>query len=222
MLKYENDNYILYYDKCDLKYLEKLINTLNERVPNILEFFKLKTIRKITIKLYNNLNDYKENITNSFKKDFLDGNSTEERQYESWMIANTEDGNINMLSLDLVKQIEGFELYTEEEFCYNIAHEFTHICQQEIKSDSPGWFWEVLATTLGNPECQRETNDKFSLDDLNNNFDKIDGYGAVYKIGKYLFENYDQEFILELTHDNEKLKMIISDVISNLNTIKKH
>lgn len=32
MLKYENDNYILYYDKCDLKYLEKLINTLNERV----------------------------------------------------------------------------------------------------------------------------------------------------------------------------------------------
>lgn len=71
MLKYENDNYILYYDKCDLKYLEKLINTLNERVPNILEFFKLKTIRKITIKLYNNLNDYKENITNSFKKRFF-------------------------------------------------------------------------------------------------------------------------------------------------------
>ena len=63
MLKYENDNYILYYDK-------------------------------------------------------LDGNNTEERQYESWMIANTEDGNINMLSLYLVKQIEGFELYTEEEFCY--------------------------------------------------------------------------------------------------------
>ena len=103
-----------------------------------------------------------------------------------------------------------------------IAHEFTHICQQEIKSDSPGWFWEVLATTLDNPECQRETNDKFTLDDLNNNFDKIDGYGAVYKIGKYLFENYDKEFILELTHNNEKLKMIISDVIPNLNTIKKH
>ena len=65
MLKYENDNYILYYDKW--KYLEKLINTLNERVSNILEFFKLKTIRKITIKLYNNLNDYKENITNIIK-----------------------------------------------------------------------------------------------------------------------------------------------------------
>ena len=48
MLKYENDNYILYYDKW--KYLEKLINTLNERVSNILEFFKPKTIRKITIK----------------------------------------------------------------------------------------------------------------------------------------------------------------------------
>ena len=45
---------------------------------------------------------------------------------------------------------------------------------------------------------------------------------AVHKIGKYLFENYDKEFILELTHNNEKLKMIISDVIPNLNTIKKH
>ena len=70
-------------------------------------------------------------------------------------------------------------------------------------------------------ECSL-TNDKFTLVDLNNNFDKIDGYGAVYKIGKYLFENYDKEFILELTHNNEKLKMIISDVIPNLNTIKKH
>lgn len=73
------------------------------------------------------------------------------------MIANTEDGNINMQSLDLVRQINGYSKYTEEEFCYNAVHEFVHICQQLVGSNSPSWFWEVIATVLGNPECQHET-----------------------------------------------------------------
>ena len=133
------------------------------------------------------------------------------------MIANTEDGNINMQSLDLIRQLNDYNNYTEEEFCYNAAHEFTHICQQEINSNSPGWFWEVLATNLGNPECQHEATEPFTLEDLNNNFDKIDGYGIAYKIGKYLFKNYDNDFILQLAHDNSKLETVINDIINKLN-----
>jgi len=183
---YENDYSIIYYNECDKRYIERLINILNERIPNILSFFKLNLQNKVIIKLYDNLDEYKNNITSSFKKAFLNGECNKEREFQYWMIANTEDGNINMQSLDLIKQLDDFNNYTEEDFCYNVAHEFTHICQQSIGSNSPGWFWEVLATNLGNPECQHETNSTFTLQDLNENFDNIDGYGIAYTIGKYL------------------------------------
>ena len=214
---YENDKFIVYYNKCDIRYLKKLLNILNQRIPSILNFFKINFNRKIIIKLYDNIDKYKNNITNSFKNAFINGEYNQEKKFQYWMIANTEDGNINMQSLDLIRQLNDYTNYTEEEFCYNAAHEFTHICQQEINSNSPGWFWEVLATNLGNPECQHEATEPFTLEDLNNNFDKIDGYGIAYKIGKYLFKNYDNDFILQLAHDNSKLETVINDIINKLN-----
>lgn len=223
LMMYENDNFIIYYNECDKKYLEKLSDILNQRISNILNFFKIDLSKKIIIKLYDNLEEYKSNITTSFKNAFVNGECNQEREFQYWMIANTEDGNINMQSLDLVKQLDNYADYTEEEFCYIAAHEFTHICQQIIGSNSPGWFWEVLATNLGNPECQHETTESFTLEDLNKNFDRIDGYGIAYKIGQYLFKNYDADFILQLANDNSKLESVMSDIIGDLNNsvIKK-
>jgi len=137
------------------------------------------------------------------------------------MIANTEDGNINMQSLDLILLQDDFKNYTEDEFIFNACHEFTHLCQQKVESKNPGWFWEVLATVLGNPECQCETNESFTIKDLEENFDEIDGYGAVFKIGKYLFSNYNQAFILSLVHDNEKMYKTVDEIISKINTLKE-
>ena len=214
---YENANFIIHYNECDKRYIEKLINILNQRIPNILNFFKINLQKKVIIKLYDNLDEYKDNITTSFKKAFINGECNQEREFQNWMIANSEDGNINMQSLDLVRQLDDFSNYTEEEFCYNVAHEFTHICQQAIGSNSPGWFWEVLATNLGNPECQHETNTTFTLEDLNEKFDEIDGYGIVFTIGKYLFEHYYDDFILELVTNNDKLESVINDIIIKLN-----
>lgn len=173
--------------------------------------------------MYDNLDEYKDNITTSFKNAFANGECNQEREFQYWMIANTEDGNINMQSLDLVRQLDDYADYTEEEFCYNAAYEFTYICQQAIGLNSPSWFWEVLATNLGNQECQHKATEPFTLEDLNNNFDRIDGYGIVYKIWQYLFENYNDDFILRLVHDNSKLESVMSDIIGNLNSsaIKK-
>jgi hypothetical protein len=187
-------------------------------MPRIIEFFKINFNGKITIKLYDDLEKYKSNLISSFERK-AQANHKEPRKYQNWMIANTEDGNINMQSLDLIMQQEDYKNYTEEEFCYNACHEFTHLCQQQIKSENPGWFWEALATTLGNPECQHEIKGKFTLDDLNN-FDKIDGYGAVYKLGKYMFENYDSDFILGMVKNNDKLLESIPQIIHSLNEEK--
>lgn len=214
-MKYEDDKFIIYYNETDKRYLSKLISIITLRMPTILNFFKIDFTGKIVIKLYDNIQEYITNLENSFKKE-AEIKNIKPREYQEWMIANTEDGNINMQSLDLVKQIEGYETYTEEEFCYNACHEFTHLCQKQLPSESPDWFWEVLATVLGNPECQHTTNEPFTLKDLNENFDKIDGYGAAYKIGTYLFSNYDPSFILSLVHDNDKLYSIIEEVINKI------
>ena len=221
---YEDELFEIYYNECDNKYISDLVNTVKNRMPNILDFFKIKRDKKIVIKLYNNVDEYKDNLEKSFKRQAIEeskkeGKEIKPREYQSWMIADTEDGNINMLSLDLVLQNPDFKNYTVKEFCFNACHEFTHLCQQQISSNSPGWFWEVLATTLGNPECQHSCNDIFTLKDLEENFDNIDGYGIAYKIGRYLFENYDNDFILSLVTDNKELYKFVESLFSE-NKIK--
>lgn len=208
-MKYEDELFIISYNECDKNYINKMISIIKERMPKILDFFNIKYDSKIVIKLYDDISKYKENLEPSLKRDG--------RVYQEWMIANTEDGNINMQSLELVKRLDDFKDLSLEEFLLNSCHEFTHLCQQRINSSSPGWFWEVIATTLGNPECQHETKEEITLVDLEKNFDTIDGYGAAYKIGKYLFNNYDKEYILSLVKDNNKLYEEIPKLLKEIN-----
>ena len=213
-MRYEDEKFIIYYNECDKDYSNLLVKTINERSTFICDFFGIVYNEKIVIKLYNNLKEYKKNLEDSFRRQNL------ERKYENWMIANTEDGNINMQSLDLVKQQDDFKYYTDQIFCYNACHEFTHLCQQYLNSKNPGWFWELIATNIGNPENQHECDDIFTLEDLNERFDDIDGYGIVYKFGKYIFENYDRETILSWIKDNEKFMKEIEGIIESYNNMK--
>lgn len=183
---------------CNHKYKSDLENIINSKKEMIFDFFNIDDVNTKII-VWDNKNDYKNNLLDSWKKQGCD------REYQDYFIANTEDGNINMLSYELVTSLDDFKDYSLNEYLLNICHEFVHICQESIGSRSPGWFWEVIATNLGNPENQHETNSEFTLDDLYNRFDDIDGYGAVYKLGKHLFENYDKDFILSLIKDNNKL-----------------
>lgn len=219
-MKYEDSKYIIYYNECDKRYIDLLVRLLNEKMPYICDFFKIVYDKKVVIKLYDNLEEYISNIENSFKKEAEVMKQDSPRKYQNWMIANTEDGNINMQSLDLVKKQEDFKYYTEQIFCYNACHEFTHLCQQYLNSENPGWFWELIATNIGNPEVQHECDDNFTLKDLNEKFDDIDGYGIVYKFGKYIFENYDRETILSWIKDNEKFMNEIQNIIDKYINIK--
>lgn len=216
-MKYEDSKFIIYYNVCDVRYIELLVKIINERSPFICDFFDIVYNKKIVIKLYDNLDEYINNIENSFKRE-AEEQKTKSRTYQNWMIANTEDGNINMQSLDLVKKQDDYKNYTVLEFCYNACHEFTHLCQQYLNSENPGWFWEVIATNIGNPEVQHECNSSFTLEQINERFDKIDGYGIAYSFGKYIFENYDRNTILSWIKDNEKFKKEIESVIDKHNS----
>lgn len=223
-MKYEDENFLIYYNECDKRYIANMISIVKDKIPEILNFFKLNFEGKVIIKFYDDINKYKNNLEESFQKQakiesIKRNKNIEPRKYQTWMIANTEDGNINMQSLDLVMTQEDYKNYTEEEFCSNACHEFTHLCQQQLNSKNPGWFWEVLATTLGNLEYQHEIMEPFTMEDLND-FDNFDGYGAAYKIGRYLFQNYDSDFILEMVKDNNKLYNTIPKVITEINKQK--
>lgn len=196
----ELDKFAICFNENDKNYIDELVYVLNNKVLEIMDFFRINAFdEKIVIKIYDDRDKYKNNLINAWRKNGIN------RDFQDNFIANTEDGCINMLSFDLVRGIKDFEDYSIDEFCYNVRHEFVHICQQIVGSVNDGWFWEVLATNLGNPECQREVKINCSLDDVKYRFDEIDGYGVVYTIGKYLFSNYSKDFILELVLDNDKL-----------------
>ena len=222
---YEDDLFIVYYNDCDKRYLELLIKTLRNRIALICNFFKITYDKKIVIKLYNDIDEYRNNLEVSFKQEALTisketKESIEPRKFQDWMIANTEDGNINMQSLDLVKTLEDFKDYTEEEFCYNTCHEFVHLCQTYLNSENPGWFWELIATNIDNPEVQHDNTNSFTLNDLDN-FDEIDGYGIVYTFGKYLFEKYDNDTILTWVKNNDVFMKEIPYIIDEYNNLKR-
>lgn len=224
-MKYEDQLFEIYYSEVDKDYISRLRSIVLSRMPDILDFFKIKFNGKIVIKLYDDIDCYKENLIASFERNAIEdskkqGMKVAPRKYEDFMIANTEDGNINMQSLRLVRMQDDYSNYTEEEFCLNACHEFTHLCQTQIGSENPGWFWEVIATTIGNPECQHDIKESFTYKDLNENFDKLDGYGAAYTVGKYLFANYSQDFILDMIKDNEVFDKNIEGIVEKSQSTK--
>ncbi|MGM9876202.1 MAG: hypothetical protein ACI310_03115 [Bacilli bacterium] len=88
---FENEIFKIYYNECDERCLNKLIDILTIRIPIIIQFFKLNFDGKITIKLYNDIEQYKSKLISSFEKE-TQKNNIEPRKYQNWMIANTEEG----------------------------------------------------------------------------------------------------------------------------------
>jgi len=59
-MKYEDNKFIVLYNKCDEVYIDKLLDVIKKRMPQILSFFKVEYDQKITIKFYDNIHEYKK------------------------------------------------------------------------------------------------------------------------------------------------------------------
>ena len=85
---YENDFLILFYNVDDTN-IKNIIEIINERIKEIADFFRISKIEnKIIVKLYYSQEEFKEYLV-----PYLD-----DGKYYDWMIASTDDGNINILS----------------------------------------------------------------------------------------------------------------------------
>ena len=194
-MRKETKEFIIEYDK-DIDYIADLIKKLEQEVDRILNFFELKNLKKKKkIKIWTSRKAYQTHLEKYVPR------------YYEWMNADTFDGNINLLSIEEYRKTREHSDITLEEFLENIIHEFVHSCQQEINPDSKNveWFWETLATNLGNP-FDYTIDLKFNEDQLINDFNSVpNNYEIAFTIGKYLLENYSHEDIMRYVRNPEIL-----------------
>ena len=184
----KSDNFIV---ECNdnLQYASEIVSYLEIKKDNIMQFFQLKSLsspKKIII--YSDLESYKAHIEQFFK-------------YYDYMCADTNDGNINILSLEAARETKMYSNMDIEKLKSTILHEFVHICQQECEvehfEDDIVWFWEGLATNLGNPEEYECIPINATNEDINNFNCSSNNYPIAYTIGNYMLENYDHANILK-------------------------
>ncbi len=194
-MTYTSDFFVINY-KADTEDLVGLIlDSLDRGMNRIIDFFELEQLSsKKEIVIYSSIDEYALHV-NSYSP------------YQDWMIADTFDGNINVLSLKCCQQIRSHRNMDCEEYKRLILHEFVHQCQQAINPNAYGciWFWEALATNLSGQvfddteiNCTKE---QLMYDYIN----LVGNYSISYKLGKYMLANFDHARILDYVKSPEKL-----------------
>lgn len=204
----EKNSFIIECPK-EVSYVKEVIEYLESRMDEITLFLNLQNIQdKKKIVIWNDLNEYKKHIEYFF-------------EYHDYMCADTLDGNVNMLTLEEAHKTREHKNMTLLEMKQNICHEFVHICQQSMEIEplnendhSTSWFWEALATNLGNPE-QFES---IKLEDLTGieNFNNMpNNYPIAFTLGKYMLENIDKDTIIEYIKYPKQLKIDSQSIFEN-------
>lgn len=199
---HETEDVIIKYSNKDTKYLAEIVEVINAKKEELFNFFKINKLKgKVNVVIWESVESYKNNILPYLEKS--------NKEYEEWMIGDTYDGNINMMTIDAVKTTKNREDYNLEEFLNVVCHELVHICHKESKiKEIKGWLWETLATNLG------ETGGSYNiveidceLDELVNNFNKVrNNYPIACTFGKYLFNRFSADEVYNLfvdVNDNE-------------------
>lgn len=201
--RYERD--VFYIENTGDEDISKFLDV--KELENIMQFFHINKLRnKKILKIWSNIDCYMEHLIPYVG------------QYKDWMVADTYDGNINLVSFDLYHKANP-QYNNPDSYKKLIIHEFVHICQQEINPNASGvsWFWEALATNMSNQAyplsqifCTRDEL-MFHFQELSN------GYAISYTIGRYLLNYLSSSKVLEYV---KKPELLISDtdaIIKNVN-----
>lgn len=193
----------------NIPYIDEILEEMSYKIPDILDFFNIKKIDKINIKFWDDLDKYKEHLE-------------QYTEYRDGMCADTFDGKINTLTLQAANQTETHRNQTIKELKGNVVHEFVHICQTAVEEEKPekensnSWYYEALATNLGNKKQFGKLKAFYvspeELEDFNNL--GADRYEIAYTIGNYLITNYSREELLELAKHPSLLSKLTKEIIN--------
>lgn len=188
------------YSKKDTEEIQLIANKLKDKYLDIMHFFNLERLeRKVFIKLWDNLNEYR-NFFNERMKEY-------NKKVPEWevgrSISNFEECRIDLLNLEETKKCRGHQNDTIDSLIKVCIHEFVHTCHYAYNGnkDSMTWFCEALATNLSNQYENLYFN--CSLNDI---LDGKANYINYYSMGKYLIDNCDKNYILELAKNKELLE----------------
>ena len=198
----KKDFTIEYDDSND--YIIDVVQYLEENMKRLMDFFELDSLSsKKRIIIYNHLEDYQKHIDKFIK-------------YQDYMRADTMDGNINLLSIEEAHKTKEHKDMTLEDLKSTILHEAVHICQQESQLEKNHkeiiWFWEALATNLGNPDKFRRIKIQATNEEIEHFETLSNSYPIAFTIGNYLFEHYSNKELLEYVKYPSKL-LLDSDKI---------
>lgn len=204
---------IVEYDPQDQDLVSLITNKLNGKLKTIMNFFELKEIKDFKIKIWDNIEGYK-----SYLMPYLKANN---EQYYDWIIQHTNDGNINILPARIARMASKHKNITNEKIALISCHELVHICQSGVvEDDAEGcfWFWEGLATNLGNPEdfCEviidlGEIKDINSLERITSN----GNYNYAYLVVRYMLKNISHNQILKYIKNENFLERDAENILKN-------
>lgn len=203
MYKKDFGIYEIEYSDCDLPYIDTMIEALNNNIKRIMDFFGIVTLDKsFEIKIWDSLDEFRENRKRQLRESGIN------REVATWVCAssvNTKDkSNIDMLSYKELLKCKSHDKDSINSLFVTIVHEFAHTCHFQYKNyvETLSWFNEAIATVLSN---------QYSLDKVQIDCEVEDlmlfkaSYNIYFAVGKYILENYGQNFFLELAKNQELL-----------------
>lgn len=203
-MKIDAKNFAVYCDEKNKGSAERLLQILSSHGERILEFFKLSHIEeKAEIIIYSDIEEYAAHVNRCGQ------------EYYDWMIADTFDGKINIVSVDICRKTESHRNISDEEYAKLIIHEFVHICQQAVNPDCNGciWFWEALATNLSGQKIESPRS-LCTEEELIFHYTELpEAYSISCFLGQYMLKNLTYEQIYEYIKNPELLRNDAGDIL---------
>jgi hypothetical protein len=205
-MKKELDYMIINYGKKDLSYIEELINFIDEKSQEIVNFFDLTEFgSKVEVTIHDDINKFRDYVKKIQNKDSI----------PNWLcglshsVVNgkyTDSRYIEILSLEEYKKTSCHENDTLEDLKYLILHEFTHACHQKYNHNQSVYLWlsEGAATTISHQFDNQHLMFNTSLEQMKSGPSNYNNFHTMFY---YVYNVYGREYILSLFKNNELLKI---------------
>lgn len=181
------------FNDSDSDLIDDLSDYLDNNVKEIFNFFEITPNNKVKISIISTKQEYDKIFEERYKF-----TSPSSRGFYS-------NGRIYFLSFHDYKNtphsyIDSEKLEAFEDFKKTLVHEFVHYINELFYkkhncSYTAKYLVEGIAIYLSHQKDNKNVEFNFTLDML---LDKNCPYSAYYLITKYLIENYDKSFVLEL------------------------
>lgn len=204
----ESNFAIFVYEKQDQDLIDQLSTYLDSKAKNICMFFDVNTpFKNPTIKIIPTKEEY-DNIWRQslgFPADY---------DVPKWSVGFSKNLHITYLSLhDYKNTSHSFEeddfLLALDHYKKTLVHEYVHFVNElfNIKNNcgfTAKYLREGIATYLSGQKENKQLNFNFTLDQLLQQDVKQSCYAGWFLVTKYLVENYDRPFVLQLFQSNRQ------------------